>query len=113
MIGEHDETRDVFLKANSWPQQMELALVWGTPVPMLLVSLLVLDRERDGDSETEGETQAAKHASLGHVLLPASTRVLEEQLLWLQVLMGYSGLLATAFQSSWYVQRQGVQLGRA
>lgn len=45
---------------------------------MLLVSLLVLEREKDGDSKTEGEPQAAKHASLG--LVPASTRVLEERL---------------------------------
>lgn len=78
---------------------------------MLLVSLLVLEREKDGDSKTEGEPQAAKHASLG--LVPASTRVLEELLLWLGVLMAYPGLQAPAFQSSWYIQRQGVQLGRA
>ena len=90
--------RDVFLKASSWPQWVEMALVWGTPVPMLLVSLLVLEREKDGDSKTERKPQAAKHASRG--LVPASTGVLEEQLLRLWVLMAYPGLLASAFQSS-------------
>ena len=69
----------------------------GDPSPMLLVSLLVLERKKDGDSETKGEPQAAKHASLG--LVPASTGVLEEQLLRLCVLMAYPGLLASAFQS--------------
>ena len=55
--------RGVFLKAA--PGHSGWRWLWsgGPQSYMLLVSLLVLEREKDGDSETEGEPQAAKHAS--------------------------------------------------
>lgn len=42
---------------------MELALVQGMPVPVPLASLLDLERERNGDLETEGASRASKQAS--------------------------------------------------
>ena len=70
----------------------------GDPSPCALGLPAGFEREKDGDSKTEREPQAAKHDSRG--LVPASTGVLEEQLLRLWVLMAYPGLLAFAFQSS-------------
>lgn len=73
-MGEQPEPRDVFLKASSRPRRVELALVWGSPVPVPSVSPLDLEGERDGDSETEGEPRAAEHASQGHPLYQRAAR---------------------------------------
>lgn len=41
-----------FFKNSSSPQGVQLALVWGIPVPVPLASLLDQERERNGDLET-------------------------------------------------------------
>lgn len=63
-MGEEAETRDVFFQSYFQTTGSGAGFDPRDPSPVPLASRLDLEREKDSDLETVGESQAAKQASL-------------------------------------------------